>query len=284
MEIQRAKAIIEAILFAMGSSVELESLAYAIDQDQQTTQRIIHSLMDEYDGRECGLTIIELEDRFQMCTKREYYEYLIKVAARPKKHVLTDVMMETLSIIAYKQPVTRLEVEKIRGVKSDHAINKLIEYGLIEEKGRLNAPGRPIAFGTTEEFLRHFGLSSLENLPEGAPELEEEIREELEEEMQLTLQFIEEPEKKLVIVSPEDAKTGEGVTQDEGEAAETERAHGDGEAAETESAPVDDEAKETESVHGDGEAVVTESVQGVGEAAVTERVQGVGEAAATEDS
>ena len=109
----------------------------------------------------------------------------MKVAAQPRKYVLTEVLLETLSIIAYKQPVTKLEIEKIRGVKSDHAVNKLIEYGLVEEVGRLNVPGRPILFGTTEEFLRSFGMSSVEDLPTAGPEQVEEFKQEAEEEAQL---------------------------------------------------------------------------------------------------
>lgn len=91
--------------------------------------------------------------------KKEYYDYLIRIARQPKRYVLTDVMLETLSIIAYRQPVTKLEIEKIRGVKSDHAVNKLVEYGLVEEVGRMDAPGRPILFGTTEEFSSAFQCS-----------------------------------------------------------------------------------------------------------------------------
>ena len=99
-------------------------------------------------------------EHFSCSTKQEYYEYLVEIALQPKKAVLTDVMLETLSIIAYKQPVTKQEIEKIRGVKCDHAINKLVEYNLVQELGRLDAPGRPILFGTTEEFLRNFGVQS----------------------------------------------------------------------------------------------------------------------------
>ena len=122
-----------------------------------------------------------------MCTKKELYEYLIRVAKQPKRYVLTDVMLETLSIVAYKQPVTRLEIEKIRGVKSDHAVNKLVEYGLIEEVGRLDAPGRPLQFGTTEEFFRRFDLQSLDELPTIDPEQIEHFKEEAEDEAQLQL-------------------------------------------------------------------------------------------------
>ena len=122
-----------------------------------------------------------------MCTKPEMYEYLVRIAKQPKRHVLTDVMLETLSIVAYKQPVTRIEIEKIRGVKSDHAINKLIEYDLICEVGRLDAPGRPLLFGTTEEFLRRFSVQSLDELPSIDTERMETFKEEAEDEVQLKL-------------------------------------------------------------------------------------------------
>ena len=116
------------------------------------------------------------------------YDTIIKLTQIPKKHVLTDVLLETLSIIAYKQPITKLQVEAIRGVKSDHAINKLIEYNLVCEVGRLDAPGRPILFGTTEVFLRTFGLKSLDNLPAVNPEKIEDFKLQAEEEAgQITL-------------------------------------------------------------------------------------------------
>ena len=187
MEIKRLESIIEAILFTMGDSVEVEVIAAAIEHDVETTKKIIHNMMDRYDAEERGIKIIELENSFQMCTKQDMYEYLIKVAKQPKKYVLTDVMLETLSIIAYKQPVTRLEIEKIRGVKSDHAVNKLIEYGLVCEVGRLDAPGRPLLFGTTEEFLRRFSVQSMDELPGIDPERMESFKEEAEDEAQLKL-------------------------------------------------------------------------------------------------
>ena len=115
------------------------------------------------------------------------YEYLIKIAKQPKRHVLTDVLLETLSIIAYKQPITRLEVEKIRGVSCAHAINKLVEYNLVCELGRLDAPGRPLLFGTTEEFLRNFGVQSIEDLPVLNQDQLEEFKQQAEEEMHLKL-------------------------------------------------------------------------------------------------
>jgi len=169
----------------MGDSVELAKIATAIEHDQETTRKIIHNMMDRYQSEGRGMHIVEFEDSFQMCTKPELYEYLIRVAKQPKKHVLSDILLETLSIIAYKQPVTKLEVEKIRGVKSDHAFNKLVEYNLIYEVGRMDAPGRPLMFKTTEEFLRRFGIHSIDQLPKLNEEQMEDFKQEAEEEAQL---------------------------------------------------------------------------------------------------
>ena len=187
VEINKLEGIIEAVLFVMGDSVELSKIASAIEHDEDTTRKIIHRMMDKYESEDRGIRIIELEDAFQMCTKKEMYEYLIRVAKQPKKYVLTDVLLETLSIIAYKQPVTKLEIEKIRGVKSDHAVNKLVEYNLVCECGRLDAPGRPILFGTTEEFLRTFGVQGIEELPVLDPVKLADFKAEAEEEIQLKL-------------------------------------------------------------------------------------------------
>ena len=187
MEIKRLEAAIEAILFTMGDSVEITQIAKAIGQDKNTTEKIIHNLMDTYQQEGRGIQIIELEDSYQLCTKKEYYEYLIHIAMQPKKPALTDVMLETLSIIAYKQPVTKAEIEKIRGVKCDHAVNKLVEYNLVKELGRLDAPGRPMLFGTTEEFLRTFGVQGIEELPVLDPVKLADFKAEAEEEIQMKL-------------------------------------------------------------------------------------------------
>lgn len=187
MDVKRLEAAIEAILFTMGESVEAQDLAKAISQDVPTTKKLIRSLMDRYQGEEYGLEIIELEGAYQMCTKKQCYEYLINIVVQPKKAALTDVMMETLSIIAYKQPVTKAEIEKIRGVNCGHTVNRLVEYGLVKEVGRLEAPGRPILFGTTEEFLRSFGVQGLDELPVMDPVQVEDFKAEAEEEAQLKL-------------------------------------------------------------------------------------------------
>ncbi len=178
--LKKLEASIEAVLFTMGESVEVDKIAAAIGQDVDTTRKIIHNMMDGYEAENRGIKIIELEDSFQMCTKTEFYETLIKVASQPRKYVLTDALLETLSIIAYKQPVTKLEIEKIRGVNSEHAVSRLIEYGLVMEVGRLDAPGRPMLLGTTEDFLRTFGVQSLDELPVITPEMMEGFKEEAE--------------------------------------------------------------------------------------------------------
>lgn len=187
VEINRLESAIEAILFTMGDSVELGKIASAIEHDEETTRKIIHQMMDKYQAEDRGIQIVELEDSFQLCTKKENYDYLIRIAKQPKRYALTDVLLETLSIIAYKQPVTKLEIEKIRGVKSDHAVNKLVEYNLACEVGRLDAPGKPILFGTTEEFLRRFSIQSVDDLPVLNPEQVEHFKSEAEEEVQLKL-------------------------------------------------------------------------------------------------
>ena len=133
MELKMIEAQIEAILFTMGEAVEVERIAGALDHDEDTIRKIIHNMMDQYDREERGIHIIELDGAFQLCTKPSMYEAIVRITHVPKKHVLTDVLLETLSIIAYKQPITKLQIEAIRGVKSDHAVNKLVEYNLICE-------------------------------------------------------------------------------------------------------------------------------------------------------
>lgn len=183
MSIEKTEAAIEAILFTMGESVEAEKIAVAIEHDVDTTVRIIHNMMDKYENEDRGIKIIELEGSFQLCTKEEYYENLIRICSQPRRYTLTDAALETLSIIAYKQPVTKIEIEKIRGVNSDRSVNKLVELELVKEVGRLDAPGRPMLFGTTEEFLRTFGVGSIDELPVISEDMVEQYKEEAEYEI-----------------------------------------------------------------------------------------------------
>lgn len=187
MDRTKAEAVLEAVLFAMGDSVEVSRLAEVIEEDVGTTGEILDAMAARYAREDRGIMLTRLDSAVQLCTKAEMYEYLIKVAKAPRKMALTETVLETLSIIAYKQPVTRLEVERIRGVSCDHAINRLLEYDLITELGRLDAPGRPLLFGTTEQFLRSFGVSSLEELPELNPVQIEEFKQQAEAEVQLQL-------------------------------------------------------------------------------------------------
>ena len=170
------EAAIEAVLFATGNSVSVDQLAEILNMKTDEVRTAVANLKVQYDSENRGITITELEDSVQLGTKGEYYEYLMKLAKHPKHYSLSDTVIETLSIIAYKQPVTRGEIEKIRGVSCDHAINKLLEYELIEEVGRLDAPGKPLLFGTTEQFLRSFGVKSIGELPTVSPEMVEDFK------------------------------------------------------------------------------------------------------------
>lgn len=176
------EAILEGILFAMGGSVEREQLAEAMEITPEEVEAAAAALKAKYEEEERGIRLIRLDSAYQLCSAEGCYDTLIRLASKPKQPVLTDVVRETLAIIAYKQPVTKGDIERIRGVSSDHAVNRLVEFGLVEEKGRLNAPGRPILFGTTEEFLRRFQIEGCEVLPELDPDQLAEIEAQVESE------------------------------------------------------------------------------------------------------
>ena len=185
--VETLRAEIEAILFSLGESVDIAVIADAVGLSRAETEKVLKDMQQRYEAADRGIRLIRLEDRYQLSTKKELYPTLIKVVRQPQKTTLTDVLMETLSIVAYRQPVTRTEIEKIRGVKCDHAINKLVEYNLIQEVGRLDAPGRPILFGTSEDFLRHFGTDSVDDLPVMNPVKAEDFKAEAEEEANVRL-------------------------------------------------------------------------------------------------
>lgn len=186
--VDNPEGVLEAILFSMGDSVAIDKLAAVIGREKNETLKILKDMQNAWDAdANRGITLTFLEDHVQMCSKSEMFEYIVKIAKAPKNYALTDVTLETLSIIAYKQPVTRLEIEQIRGVSCDHAVNKLLELNLIQELGRLDAPGKPILFGTTEQFLRSFGVKSLDELPDVSPDRLEEFKEEAAKEVQLNL-------------------------------------------------------------------------------------------------
>ena len=176
------EAALEAILFAYGNSVSSERLCEVLCLTEEELEEVVSNLEKQYAEEGRGINIVRLEDSFQLGTKAEYYDRLVKLAKHPKRYSLTDSVIETLSIVAYKQPVTKSEIEKIRGVSADHAINRLVEYELIEEVGRLEAPGKPLLFGTTEQFLRAFGVTSISELPEMSEDLKETFKAEAEQE------------------------------------------------------------------------------------------------------
>ena len=185
IRLKEEENMVEALLFSLGRSVSVEEIAVCLNMGKDGAALAAERLRERYEERQEGLIIKKLEDRYQMMSHPKTYEGLIRVVKSPRKPALSDVALETLSIIAYCQPITKVEIERIRGVKADHAVNRRVEFGLIEEVGRLDAPGRPMLFATTEEFLNRFGVDSLKDLPklpEGAEKLlKEEVAEELKD-------------------------------------------------------------------------------------------------------
>ncbi len=166
MEQNKVKGIIEAILFAAGREVKINELMSALELSSEEVISSVESLKLDYEKENRGLSIINLNDCYQLCTKKEYYEYIYPIFDKRSKPNLSNAALETLSIIAYNPRITRAEIESIRGVNSDGTIYKLLDYNLIEEAGKMDAPGRPMTYKTTGEFLRMFGISSLEELPD----------------------------------------------------------------------------------------------------------------------
>ena len=164
MEIQKIKAIIEAILFAAGRLVSEEELILALEIDKEQIQKVIENMQEEFKTR--GIEIIKVENGYQLCTQKEYYEYIYPILDKRAKPNISTAALETLAIIAYNPRATRAEIEAIRGVSSDGTIYKLLDYGLIEDAGKADLPGRPTTYKTTPEFLKMFGYESLANLPE----------------------------------------------------------------------------------------------------------------------
>ena len=166
MEINRAKAAIQAILFAAGRDVKITELMSALEMGKEEVLSIMQSVMADFEIDTCGMEIIKVEDGFQMCSKKEYHEYIYSILDKRNKPNLSSAALETLAIIAYNPKITRAEIESIRGVNSDGTIYKLLEYNLIEEAGRIDAPGRPTTYRTSNDFLKRFGYGSLDELPE----------------------------------------------------------------------------------------------------------------------
>lgn len=187
MNLSKTEAAIEAILFSMGEAVAIKKIADILLIGIEDCEKIIKNMQDKYENEERGIFLIRLDDSCQLATKHIHYDVVKKINFKIREFVLTDVLLETLSIIAYQQPITRAHIESVRGVNCNHGVNRLMEYGLINEVGRMDAPGKPILFGTTKDFLRGFGLTSLEELPEVGEEELINIQNEVEKEVQLTM-------------------------------------------------------------------------------------------------
>ena len=166
MEIEKIKQIIESIMFAVGRDISVNELASVLELAPENIEEIIESMRIEFDEAGRGIQIIKVNNGYQLCSRKENYEYIYQIIDKRNKPNLSQAALETLAIIAYNPKITRAEIESIRGVNSDGTIYKLLEHNLIEDVGRLDAPGRPTTYATTKEFLRMFGYSSLEELPE----------------------------------------------------------------------------------------------------------------------
>jgi len=182
MKLNELESVIEALLFAAGEPVPMSVLSQATEQDERTLRSHISNLCDKYESESRGLQIIEINGTYQMRTHPNYYKFVHAMLKTPQKRNMTQTLLETLAIIAYKQPVTKPQIEEIRGVNADHSVSRLVEYGLVCEIGRLEAPGKPILFGTTNDFLRHYGFENIEKLPE-LPQETEQLR--LEAQMEI---------------------------------------------------------------------------------------------------
>ena len=213
MDIEKTQSIIESILFAAGRMVAIEEMQMVLEMTKEDLEKILDKMAEEYKAENRGIELIRLNNGYQLCSKKENYEYIYPVIDKRNKPKLSNAAIETLSIIAYNPRISRAEIEAIRGVNVDATIYKLLEYGLIEEAGKLDLPGKPMSYRTTDEFLRMFGYGSLNDLPElprykmdenhqiVIEELDEDIKqnegtEEISQENMQDIEDIENTEKK----------------------------------------------------------------------------------------
>ena len=195
MQINKTKAIIEAILFSAGREVKKNELMLTLELSSEEIDEIITIMQQDYKNEERGIEVIKIDDGYQLCTKKDMYEYIYPVIDKRTKPNLSTASLETLSIIAYNPRITRAEIEAIRGVSADACVYKLLEYGLIEEAGKVDLPGKPMSYKTTNEFLKMFGYSSLNDLPE-LP------RYKLDENKQIVIDDLLEEEKEGLMEAP----------------------------------------------------------------------------------
>ena len=210
LKMDKNKGIIEAILFAAGRDVKVSELMSALEFGSEEIIGLVESMKQDYENENRGIQIINVDGSYQLCTKQSLYDYIYPVFDKRSKPNLSQAAMETLSIIAYNPRITRAEIEAIRGVNSDGTIYKLLDYHLIEDSGKLDAPGRPTTYSTTKEFLRMFGIESLDSLPD-LP------RYKLDENQQIVIDdIIEEQGKDIEVPSPEREEEQEEIVEIDG--------------------------------------------------------------------
>ena len=166
MEFSKEQSIIEAMLFAAGREVTVKEITNVLELGAEDIDKIILNMKAEYEARNSGIEIVKVNDSYQLCTRTDYYEYIYPLFDNRAKPNISNAALETLSIIAYNPNVTRAEIESIRGVNADGTVYKLLEFDLIEEAGKLDAPGRPTMYKVTSKFMKMFGISSLDELPD----------------------------------------------------------------------------------------------------------------------
>ena len=278
LSLQEEEDLLEALLFSLGRTVSLEEMAICLHMGVDGAELAAERLRKKYEERQGGLLIRKLEGKYQMISHPKTYDALIRVVKQSRKPVLSAVHLETLSIIAYCQPVTKAEVERIRGVKSDHAVNRLVEFGLIEEVGRLDAPGRPVLFGTTEEFLTRFGVDSLASLPSLPKDLEklleEEVTEELKDSLGLEPEKVEEAKEERLEDKKEELDEEPEEVADEAEESTETKDTVEEETPEPEFSAESEEEKELEEAADEAEVAAEEEAEETAEETAEESTEG----------
>ena len=210
MEINKIKSIIEAILFAVGRPVAKKDLVLSLEIAEEDIESIVANMQEEYQQQARGIEIIKIEDSYQLCTKKDLYDFVYPILDKRSKPNLSNAALETLAIIAYNPKISRAEIEAIRGVSADACVYKLLEYGLIEEGGKVDLPGKPMSYQTTTDFLRMFGYTTLNDLPE-LP------RYKLDENRQIVIdELVEQQEEVQEEVQKEEGKTEAPMPEREG--------------------------------------------------------------------
>lgn len=210
MTFNQMRAAAEAILFAAGEPVEVAKIAQALDIETEDAETVLRSCAEQLDERESGICLLKLGEKYQLCTRQEYAENIRSVLDMKRNVPLSSAAFEVLAVVAYNQPVTKAYVEQVRGVDCSGVISTLCQKGLVEEKGRLDLPGRPLLYGTTPEFLKCFCIESLSDLPE-LPDHDEEKEAESDEgdtsESTNATVSAEAPVQTAVVPEPEDDET-----------------------------------------------------------------------------